>query len=481
MIELRPRDRMLRQPASAPARCRRRAKPLAMIGLIGLLVCSARAAQPVRMVVIGDSLSAEYDSITGFTSIAGVEDPTEYAAITVPGWESMSWVEVLGRLRPGVIDFGQTKNTFPGWTDLSNPLQIDLRFTGYEYNFAVPGFTAAQFEQVVDSSLFSDPQLLYYRQQLAAVLQNQADAAVVWLGANEIRANYGFLYDGNDPTSLINTLSNNLVKVVDFVRAEKPGIQLLMVNLPDLGATPAKQAGQPDPLKRANATAATIQANAAIAQIAAARGLPVANIFPDTYRLIVGETVWVGPVNLFPGSDADNNPRYQFTRDGLHPNTCLQSIIARRIIDSFNQAYGTAIPPITDGEILGLTGLNPLQTYLDWAATNSLSAAAPGDDPDQDGIVNLAEFVFGLDPAVANAGPVTIERSSASPVVRYFADPDRQRLVAVDAEWAPTLGAWSPVPSSNLSTSTNGEVTITLPTNEFDRFVRLRVYQKPVD
>lgn len=469
---------------------RRRMSGRAFIGAVRVLTFGAwlfvthtnlMAATPLRLVVIGDSLSAEYDSISGFTAIGGVEDPTQYAAITVPGWESMSWVEVLGRLRSNAIDLGQTKNTFPGWTDLSNPLQIDLRFTGYEYNFAVPGFTASQFEQVINSSpIFSDPQLYYYKQQIESVLQNQGDAAVVWLGANELRENYGFLYDGNDPTDLINSLSNNLVQVVDFVRAQKPGIKLVIANLPDLGATPTKQADHPDPVKRANATSATIAANDAIASIAAARNLPVADVFPDTYRLVQGETVWIGPVNLYPGSDADNNPRYQFTRDGLHPNTCLQSIIARRVIDTFNQAYGTGIEPITDGEILTLTGLDPRQTYLDWASTNSITATAPGDDSDGDGLVNLAEFVFDLDPQTVNSGPVTLDQIGDAIVVRYTPDPDRERLVAIEPEWTTNLVQWLPVPAENRTVLSTGEVQIRLPAGDGSRFVRLRLSEKSV-
>lgn len=57
-------------------------------------------------------------------------------------------------------------------------------------------------------------------------------------------------------------------------RLQKPGIKLVVANLPDLGASPDKQAAHPDPLKRANVTAATILANVAITNLAVARGLP---------------------------------------------------------------------------------------------------------------------------------------------------------------------------------------------------------------
>lgn len=264
--------------------------------LAGLLGGSCLVAQPVRLAILGDSLSAEYDSITG---VPGVDDPTEYAAVTVSGWESMSWVEVLGRLRSSAVDLGAYRGTLPGWSDLAHP--GDLRFTGYEYNFAVPGIEASQFEQIVNSSILSDPQYLAYKTRIAGVLRDVADAAVVWLGGNEFRANYGFLYDGNDPVPLINTLSNDLAAVLDFVLAQKPGIKLVVVNLPDLGASPDKQASHPDPVKRARVTAATIQANQAISNLAVARGIAVADVFTETYKLVLGETVWVGPVDVYRG------------------------------------------------------------------------------------------------------------------------------------------------------------------------------------
>lgn len=245
---------------SRPARCSRDLA-VAVICLATLLSSPAVRAQALWLVVIGDSLSAEYDSITG---VPGVDDPTEYGAISVPGYESMSWVEVLGRLCGSQINLGTFDSNRLGWGC--------LRFAGYEFNFAVPGFTAGQFEQVVNSSFLTDPQLFLYRQQLAGVLQGQGDAAVIWLGANEFRANYGFLYAGNSPPPLINQLVNELGAVIAFVPAQKPAIKLVIANLPDLGATPTKQADHPDVLKRANATAATVAAGKGIPRGLTSRG-----------------------------------------------------------------------------------------------------------------------------------------------------------------------------------------------------------------
>lgn len=204
-------------------------------------------------------------------------------------------------------------------------------------------------------------------------------------------------------------------------------------------------------------------------------------MFPETYKLIAGATVWVGPVNLFSGSEPDNHPRYQCTRDGLHPNTCLQAIIANKLIDTLNAAYATGIPRLANAEILSLAGLNPLQPFLDWASTNSLAAATPGADPDDDRLVNLAEFVFTTNPNVSNAGPVTIDGSVSPLIVRFQPDPDRQRLVEVRTEWSADIDAWLAIPPANVATAPNGAVTVTLPIGDPARFVRLRVAVRPVD
>jgi len=85
----------------------------------------------------------------------GLEAPIERNVGSQPGWESMSWVEVLGRLRSDAANLGGYDTKLLGWGP--------LRFSGYECNFAIPGFEASQFEQVVNSSIFSDPQYLFYK------------------------------------------------------------------------------------------------------------------------------------------------------------------------------------------------------------------------------------------------------------------------------------------------------------------------------
>jgi len=300
------------------------------------LIVLALAISPARaekVVVIGDSLSAEYEALPDFP---GVESPTEYARVTVDGWEALSWVEVLARLRGGDFDFGRYRSDLLGWGD--------LRFSGYEFNFAIPGFKASQYEDIVNSSIFSNPQYLLFQSTLRGVLRNEADRAVIWLGGNEFRANYGFLYEGGDPQPIINTLVHDLNEIIDFVRNQSSTVQIVVATIPDLGATPSKQSAHPNPDNRLRVTDATQRANEAIAASAKLKGAAVADEFVQTERLTHGESIHLAGVEIINGADPDNNPRYQFVRDGLHPNTRLQIEIARVIIDALQRSLSGRHP-----------------------------------------------------------------------------------------------------------------------------------------
>lgn len=420
-------------------------------------------AAGLRTVVIGDSLSAEYDALP---DIPGVDDPTEYAAVTVPGWEALSWVEVLGRLRPDDLDFGSFRTTLPGWND--------LRFTGYKYNFAIPGFTAAQYEDIVNSSLFSNPQYWLQRTALRDELAD-AEACVVWVGANEIRADYRFLCEGGNPTNIIKGLRRDVAEILDFVRDAAPSIKVLLVNLPDLGAAPSKQAENPDPEKRRRASAAIALANQSIAEIAAAREVPVADAFESTRRVVEGECLQFGGVTIRCASDADNDPRYAFTREGLHPNTALQIEIGRLIVSELNDAYGAGIPAISDAEALSLLGLSPQIAYEEWAAQHGLQSPAYGEDPDQDGLPNIAEFVFGCAPKERSECPVSFAISGESVIASYSPVPDRTGLVTFTPMVSTNLKDWAVVSPDQLTVGINGRVIIKLGASSHCSFLRLEL------
>jgi lysophospholipase L1-like esterase len=431
-----------------------------------LLLCVAPLDQvrSANVVVIGDSVSAEYEMIP---YLPPMENPTDYARISANGWESMSWVEVLARLRGDYFNFGRFKADLPGWPD--------LRFSGYEFNFAIPGFLAAQYEDIVTSSLFSNPQYLLFRSTLQDVLKNQADQVVIWLGANEFRANYGFLADGGAAQPLIDNLSADLKATIEFVQKQRSGLKIVIANLPDLGASPDKRNTQPDRAKRARVTVATKQANEAIAALAAAKGIAVADVFSQTERLINGVTTYFGAVDISPDLDLDNNPRYHFTRDGLHPNTPSQIEVARVMVETLNAAYQTAIPAITDGEALKFLHILPEQPYFDWIKGFAVSEKRMEDDPDRDGLPNIVEMAFDLDPAVRSEWPIVSRIESGRLQITYKPSSKYGRLVKVVPQRSLDLRLWTDLPKTEIRLNPNGSQTASLPISGSPAFLRLGV------
>src|SRR5687767_12847575 len=98
----------------------------AVVAVVAL--ASGTASSPAANVVaIGDSLTAEYDTlpdVSGFPTEA-----TAYAEVTVDGWESMSWVEIVAKLRPDDFNFGRFR-------DLDSPWPPP-RLSGYALNWGI--------------------------------------------------------------------------------------------------------------------------------------------------------------------------------------------------------------------------------------------------------------------------------------------------------------------------------------------------------
>jgi len=430
--------------------------------IVFLGLCSL--AQAARTVVIGDSLSAEYEAIP---NIPGVEDPTAYAAVSVAGWEAMSWVEVLGRLRPAEFDFGRYETGLLAWGP--------LRFSGYELNFAIPGFTAAQYQDIVTSTFISNFQYWTYRRSLEDALDG-ADRVIVWLGANEFRANYGYLYDGGDPANLLGQLTANVAEVLDFVRARKGELEIVVVTIPDLGAAPDKYEDHTDPAGQALATQVVIQANESIKDLAQARGIAVADAFSFTGRLMDGEEFYFAGVNLLPGLHPDNHPRYHFARDGLHPNTCSQVEIARSILGTCNEAFAAGLTSITDAEALGLLGIDPQLVYWEWMEPFTVTEPAMAEDPDQDGLNNLVEFAFGLDPSQPSENPVAVRRLEDRLEIAMKSTDTRHRLAQVVMESSTNLKEWRELDVSEPIPDGMGNLLIEVPSDdEQELFVRVSV------
>jgi hypothetical protein len=419
-------------------------------------------------ITLGDSLTAEYDTLPDLPGFP--TEATAYAEVTRDGWEAMSWVEVLARLRPEDFDFGR-------WRELANPWPVP-RLSGYEYNWAIPGAEAGQYETFITSTASQNPIYAELRRPLENQLRSRAKRAVVWLGGNEFRANYGRLYDGGSSSALIAGLVADLDRIVRFVQAQNGEVQIVLATVPDLGAAPAKISAHPNRAKRQRVTEATIAANEAIAELAAARGVALANPYAQTARLVNGDPFYFGAVEFFHDTDPDNDPHYLFTREGLHPNTALQIKIARTFVGAFNAGYGAGIPQITDAEALRLLRINPREPYQQWIASFRPAQTAPLKDPDQDMLTNLVEYAFGLDPTQSDAVPAT-RSDGAATTVTYAPDPARKRHCEILVQYSLNGTSWRRVPASSIVENADGSFTATVPPQSAPVLTRLKVILRP--
>ena len=92
-----------------------------MKSIIPFLILSPLIAEPLKVMVIGDSLSEEYRFEVPFS--APDSDPADA--------NTKNWIEILGELRAEEVSFGEYESDFGGWNDSRNG--------GYEYNWSIPG------------------------------------------------------------------------------------------------------------------------------------------------------------------------------------------------------------------------------------------------------------------------------------------------------------------------------------------------------
>jgi hypothetical protein len=151
--------------------------------------------------------------------------------------------------------------------------------------------------------------------------------------------------------------------------------------------------------------------------------------------------------------------------------------------------YGTSKPiPLAGGELISrfqdfpleLSGLSPGTTYYyrvvasnsggtristgtfrtaftrpTWrtasfgAAASSL-VAADDQDPDGDGLNNLVEYAFGLDPNLSDATSLPKPIRSGSEMIYEFTHPEGQEDMLYGVEWSTTMaaGSWTAVPDT---------------------------------
>lgn len=385
-------------------------------------------AAPFRLLVIGDSLSEEYRFETPFSA----PDSTPLVA------NANNWVELLHAHRPLSFTMGGYEPSLGNY--------IDFRNAGYEYNYGIPGFKAARWDELLYPASFN---LLDFntRRELTGDL-SAVDAILIFVGGNDLS-----LAATDAQNDLIR---QHIVRIHAYVRANAPtGKPIIVATLPDIGATPAEKLVDPVAAAAARLRVSTLNTN-----IAALESLPntyVARIDAITDRIFDQQPFHLnGTIFSYP-PDPENSPLRIFCKDGFHPGTAAQALIANEILKAINTFASSPIPLFTNREILSdILAQNPDQPYLDWAG----NAGSMSENPDNDALPNLVEFLLATDPRQPNPAFIFSPNGAAD----FTPDPIALRFADITVYQTATLSDdWTPVPSQNIQSTLDGALRI-LPT-----------------
>lgn len=424
-----------------------------------VLACPPLLGTPLKVLAIGDSLTEEYAFELPFS--APDSDPLDA--------NMENWPEILSARRAATFTQGSYSSSLFSYPDLRNG--------GYRYNYGVPGFKTADWIAVFQSTfsdIFSGDPVTALRYPTRQALLGHLDdvgVAVVFIGGNDLRSAYGGIFnDPQAPPALAQTVSN-IAYIHDYLRNRAAALPIVIATVPDVGATADIAGKYTDPAKREQARARIAAMNVSIIAMAATRGATVARIDRVADRIFDQVPMDLNGTEFIYAPSPENSPRPVFCKDGFHPATMVQAFIANELLVALNLATGSAIPLLENREILGpILGLDPDQPYLDWAG------AAGGflENPDGDGLPNLAEFVLATSPSVASA-PFVFESGG---LMHFATSAAAQEFAAITVEESPTLTTWQPVPADRVAITPDGVWQISPPAAA-RAFYRLAVRPKP--
>jgi len=298
-------------------------------------VSAAPIALPVRFGAAGDSLTDEYHLW---------RDPF-YNSPT-----ALNWVEQMALYRATEVDFG----TWGPWDPVVFP--GGPRYTGYEYNYARAGATSTTLlGEGQHTGLASQPVEIVY---LGIGTNDFVPLTDPLLGTVD---NYTAIYNGGDPSSVINQLVANFTTALDTIAgpADNPnGVRMIVGNVGDWGALPQTEVyGFTNPVLRQNVTNAVMDANQQIRAITLSRGIPIVDVF-ELLNLQAGpDPLIIGGVTVGLGAAPFDDQSFFTLPDRIHPGTLAQGLLANAIMQAANSHYGAGLTPFTDQELLAHANL----------------------------------------------------------------------------------------------------------------------------
>jgi lysophospholipase L1-like esterase len=376
-----------------------------------LLSALPLSAAPFRLLAIGDSLSKEYQY--EFVFSAPDSNPSNP--------NTKNWVELLTSGRTATFSMGGVSS------------YLDLRVAGHEYNYSIPGYKAEDWDALLNGSLNLT------RYELAGDL-GAVDAVLIFLGGNDLSL--------TSTDAQNDTIRQYIANIHQYVRANAPaGKPIIIATLPDIGATPAEKIADPTAAAAARQRVATLNANI-IAMAATLPNTYIARIDAITDRIYDQVPFHInGTIFTYP-PDPENPPLRIFCKDGFHPSTGAQALIANEILKAINTFAATPIPLFANREILTILGQNPDQPLIDYIA---------GTPDDGDGLPALIEYLLGTDPGVPNS-PFTF---SADGSATYTPSETALRYADLSVLQSATLtDDWTAVPPANIQTLPGGSLKI---------------------
>ena len=429
-----------------------------------LLIGGTAGAQPLRVLTIGDSLTEEY-------RFEGVFSGPEIEGVPNPVANTRNWVEIVAARRATNISFGSFDPNLFAYSD--------FRDGGYAYNFGVPSFTTVNWMEVIDWPSVSSSDWAYklacmrtHDELVEQLEEENIGVVVIFLGGNDLKSDYGGIFNDAVPPALLQDAVANLEEIVGFVRDGNASVPIVICTFPDIGATPIVSERYPEPVKRARARQRIADANAAVIALAARVGAQVARIDHLTDRIFDESPFHLnGYVMQYP-TNPQNPPDHLFCHDGFHPSTVGQALIGNLVLDAINRATGAAVPLMTNREILGpVLGLNPDQPYLTWAD----AAGGMMENPDGDASPNLIEYLLGTPPRTAG-NPFSF---AANGTFSFTPLADRLRFATLSVMESGTLANdWTPVPQQRITRAPDGAWQV-VPDGRTQNFYRLLATPKP--
>ncbi len=299
-----------------------------LIALITSLLLPPATFGAQQCLVIGDSLTKEYE----------VEFPILYPS-NRNSWDTRNWIEVLHERRNSWFDLG----SFSGY--------LDVRIVGHKHNWAFAGAQTGEIRSYLNSTALQNRA---WQNELKSQIKNTVERVVIFAGGNDVDEWYGKVYNGSSATNYVKTTRDNLMNIVDYVRAVKSTLPIVLVAVPHVGCSPDVQRDYPtNGSKTARVSAALETLNSQLAAAAKTRGIAFAEgVYTYTKSLITTKS-YIGGLEFYRTADADSRQRYLFSGDGFHPAGAAQAKLAQIILDTFRTRWPSpAIPALTDTEIV---------------------------------------------------------------------------------------------------------------------------------